>query len=119
MIRFIEEHRDRYGVEFLCRALRAAVRGFLTSRGYRAVKARSASAAQLRDELLMPEIQQLHAKHYGVYGRLKMHALLKREGWGDRPRPDRASDAARRRAWDTEIKARVHHTPRQSGDTAC
>lgn len=29
----------------------------------------------------MPEIQQFHAKHYGVYGRRKMRALLKREGW--------------------------------------
>lgn len=30
----------------------------------------------------MPEIQRLHAKHYGVYGRRKMHALLRREGRG-------------------------------------
>jgi transposase InsO family protein len=81
MIRFIDEYRDRFGVEFLCCTLRAAVRGFLTSRGYRAAKARSASARQLRDELLLPEIRRLHAKHYGVYGRRKMHALLKREGW--------------------------------------
>jgi len=81
MIAFIDEHRDRFGVEFLCRTLRAAVRGFLTSRGYRAAKQRTPSARQLRDELLVPEIQRLHAKHYGVYGRRKMHALLKREGW--------------------------------------
>lgn len=81
MIQFIDEYRDRFGVEFLCRTLRAAVRGFLTSRGYLAAKQRPASARQLRDELLVPEIQQLHAKHYGVYGRRKMHALLRREGW--------------------------------------
>lgn len=36
---------------------------------------------RLRDELLVSEIQRLHAKHYSVYGRRKMHALLKREGW--------------------------------------
>lgn len=81
MIRFIDEYRDRFGVEFLCRALRTAVRGFLTSRGYRAAKQRTSSARQLRDELIVPEIQQLHARHYGVYGRRKMHALLRREGW--------------------------------------
>lgn len=81
MIAFIDRHRDRYGVEFLCRTLRAAVRGFLTSRGYRAAKSRPASTRQLRDELLIPEIRRLHAKHYSVYGRRKMHALLKREGW--------------------------------------
>lgn len=81
MIQFINEYRDRFGVEFLCRTLRAAVRGFLTSRGYRAAKKRRASARQLRDELLVSEVRRLHAKHYSVYGRRKMHALLKREGW--------------------------------------
>ena len=81
MIQFIDEHRDRFGVEFLCRTLRTAVRGFLTSRGYRAAKSRPSSERQLRDKLLVSEIQRLHAKHYSVYGRRKMHALLKREGW--------------------------------------
>lgn len=81
MITFIDLHRDRFGVEFLCRTLRAAVRGFITSRGYRATKTRTPSARQLRDELLIPEIQRLHKQHYSVYGRRKMHALLQREGW--------------------------------------
>ena len=81
MIRFIDTYRDRFGVEFLCRTLRAAIRGFLTSRGYRAAKSRLPSARQLRDEALVPEITRLHHKHYGVYGRRKMHALLRREGW--------------------------------------
>ncbi len=81
MITFIDEHRDRFGVEFGCRTLRAAVRGFLTSRGYRAAKTRSASVRQRRDELLVAEVQRLHAKHDGVYGRPKMHAVLRREGW--------------------------------------
>ncbi|MBK0418742.1 IS3 family transposase [Leucobacter sp. CSA1] len=81
MITFIDEHRDRFGVEFICRVLGAAVRRFLTSRGYRAAKTRPASVRQLRDELLVPEIQRLHAENYGVYGVRKMHALLQREGW--------------------------------------
>ena len=81
MITFIDEHRDRFGVEFLCRTLRAAIRGFLTSRGYRAAKSRLPSARHLQDEVLIPEIKRLHHKHYGVYGRRKMHALLRREGW--------------------------------------
>jgi len=81
MIRFIDKHRDRFGVEFLCRTLRAAVREFLTSRGYRAAKHRQPSARQLRDNLLMPEIQRLHKKNYSVYGVRKMHAKLQREGW--------------------------------------
>ena len=36
MIAFIDAHRDQFGVELICRILRAAIPGFLTSRGYRA-----------------------------------------------------------------------------------
>ena len=81
MIRFIDEHRDRFGVEVICRVLRPAVQGFLTSRGYRAAVDRSPSARRLRDDLLVPEIARLHAENYGVYGRRKMHALMRRQGW--------------------------------------
>src|SRR5690606_28830878 len=81
MIRFIDMHRDRFGVELICRVLRPAVRGFVSSRGYRAAKARVPSARQLRDDLLVPEVVRLHAENYGVYGRRKMHALLRRQGW--------------------------------------
>ena len=81
MIRYIDEHRDRFGVEAICRVLRPAVRGFITARGYRAARSRTASARQVHDDLLVPEVTRLHARHYGVYGRRKMHALLNREGW--------------------------------------
>ena len=81
MIRFIDMHRDQFGVELICRVLKDAVRGFLTSRGYRAAKSRPASARQLKDELLVGEIRRLHAENYGVYGVRKMHALLRRQGW--------------------------------------
>jgi transposase InsO family protein len=81
MIQFINEHRDRFGVELICQVLRPAVRGFLTSRGYRAAVSRTPSARQLRDDLLVPEVRRLHAENYGVYGRRKMHALMRRQGW--------------------------------------
>ena len=81
MIRFIDMHRDQFGVELICRVLKDAVRAFLTSRGYRAAKTRPASARQLRDELLVGEIVRLHEENYGVYGVRKMHALLRRQGW--------------------------------------
>lgn len=81
MIRYIDEHRDQFGVEAICRTLRAAVRGFITSRGYRATKTRVPSARRLRDDLLKPEVARLHGENYGVYGVRKMHALLKRQGW--------------------------------------
>lgn len=81
MIRFIDEHRDQFGVEAICRTLRAAVRGSITSRGYRAAKTRVPSARRLRVDLLKPEVARLHAENYGVYGVRKMHALLRRSGW--------------------------------------
>lgn len=81
MIRFIDEHRDQFGVELICRVLRPAVRGFITSRGYRAAKTRPPSPRQLKDDLLVPEVARLHAENYGVYGRRKMHALIRRQGW--------------------------------------
>lgn len=82
MIRFIDEHRDRFGVEFVCRTLRAAVRGFLTSRGYRTAKKRLLSPRQLRDEILVPEIKRRHHQHYGVYGRRKNACLAATRGLG-------------------------------------
>ena len=81
MIAFVDKMRDRFGVELVCRLMRQAEVGFLTARGYRAAKARPASARQLRDALLIPEIVRLHAESYGVYGVRKMHALLRRQGW--------------------------------------
>ncbi|WQB71026.1 IS3 family transposase [Microbacterium invictum] len=81
MIRFIDEYRDRFGVELICQVLRPAVQGFLTSRGYRAAVGRAPSARQLKDELLVPEVARLHAENYRVYGRRKMHALMRRQGW--------------------------------------
>jgi transposase InsO family protein len=39
------------------------------------------SVRQLKDELLVPEVARLHAENYGVYGRRKMHALMRRQGW--------------------------------------
>lgn len=81
MIQFVDEHRDCFGVELICRVLRPAVQGFFTARGYRAAAGRAPSARQLKDELLVPEIARLHAENYGVYGRRKMHALMRRQGW--------------------------------------
>ncbi|MAO80098.1 MAG: hypothetical protein CMH82_05425 [Nocardioides sp.] len=77
MIRFIDEHKDQFGVEAICRVLRPAVRGFITARGYRAAKTRAPSAWSLKDELLVPEIARLHGENYGVYGVRKMHALMR------------------------------------------
>ena len=81
MIAFIDEHRDQFGVEAICRTLRATECGFITSRGYRAAKTRPASARALRDVLLLEELRRIHMENYSVYGVRKMHHAMARAGW--------------------------------------
>ncbi|MGY4843582.1 IS3 family transposase [Kocuria sp. MNB10] len=81
MIRFIDMHRDQFGVEAICRTLSATGCGFITSRGYRAAKQRPASARALRDKILTEELKRIHAENYSVYGVRKMHHAMARAGW--------------------------------------
>ena len=81
MIRFIDEQRDRFTVEFICQTLRNHREGgFITSRGYRQHKARGVSARRLRDAALVERLREVHAGNYGVYGVRKMWHALRREG---------------------------------------
>jgi putative transposase len=72
--RLIDAHRDRFGVEPICRALQFA------PRTYWAAKARPLCARARRDEALKPEIARVHAENFGVYGADKVWAQLNREG---------------------------------------
>lgn len=82
MIRFIDEHKDRFGVEPICRTLANHLEGgFITSRGYRAAKARPASARSIRDEQLIEVMREVHADNYSVYGYRKMWHTLVALGW--------------------------------------
>jgi hypothetical protein len=81
MIRYVDTFKDRFGVEAICRILRATESGFVTARGYRAAKTRPLSARRLSDDLLGTEMVRLHKENYGVYGVRKMHALMLRQGW--------------------------------------
>ena len=74
MIAYIDDHRERFGVEPICRALQFA------ARTYYAAKARPPSARSVRDEALKPEIRRVHADNFGVYGAAKVWAQLNREG---------------------------------------
>src|SRR5699024_12876941 len=81
MIAYIDMFRDRFGVESICRVLGATDRGFITSRGYRATKTRSASARSRRDAAMIPVFKELHQANYGVYGLRKMcHAMARAGG---------------------------------------
>lgn len=81
MIAFIDAHRDQFGVELICRVLRAAIPGFLTARGYRAARVRPACDREIRDEQLIADLRTVHKDNFSVYGVKKMHAAMKRRGW--------------------------------------
>jgi putative transposase len=81
MIAYIDAHRDQFGVEFICAVLRAAIPGFLTSRGYRAARTRPPSDREIRDEQFIAELHTVHRDNYSVYGVKKMHQAMKRRGW--------------------------------------
>lgn len=81
MIQFIDEHRDCFSIEFMCKTLNAhRAGGFITSRGYRQSKARGLSSRRLRDVALAEHISEVHAENYGVYGVRKMWRTLRRQG---------------------------------------
>jgi putative transposase len=73
---FIDEHRDRFGVEPICRALQIAPSTFY------AVRARQAAPAKRtrRDAELLVQIRRVHEQHKGLYGARKVWHQLRREG---------------------------------------
>ena len=74
MSAYIDQHRDRFGVEPICSVLQFA------PRTYYAIKARPSSARALRDLELKPAIARVHRDNFGVYGVDKVWAQLNREG---------------------------------------
>ena len=81
MIAFIDMHREKFGVEAICRILGATECGFITSRGYRASKIRPRSARSLRDEMLVEELRRIHQENDSVYGVRKMWHAMRHAGW--------------------------------------
>jgi putative transposase len=74
MITYIDDHRDRFGVEPICRVLPIA------PSTYYAARRRPRSARRRRDQELKAEIRRVHAEHFGVYGARKIWRQLHREG---------------------------------------
>ena len=81
MLSYIDAHKDQFGPGAICRVLKQAERGFITSRGYRKATTRVPSARTLSDSLLIPEIQRVHAENFSVYGIRKMWHAMNREGF--------------------------------------
>jgi putative transposase len=74
VIRFIDMHRDRFGVEPICTTLQVA------PSTYYAAKQRPPCARRVRDEQLKREIARVWGENFRVYGADKIWTQLNREG---------------------------------------
>jgi putative transposase len=73
-VRFIDEHRDEFGVEPICRVLQVA------SSTYYAAKARRPSAQAIRDAVMMRVLMALWVANRKVYGAHKLWKAARRAG---------------------------------------
>jgi len=84
LVDYIDRHRERLGVEPICRVLRRA--GMLAPSSCYAAKTRPPSARTVADEQRLALIREVHEKNFGAcgacgaYGVRKMHAELNRRG---------------------------------------
>jgi putative transposase len=74
MTRYIDEHRDRFGVEPICRALQVA------PSTYYAARRRPPSQRAVRDAELRPKVLKVFDDNYRVYGVRKLWRQLQRQG---------------------------------------
>ena len=75
MVKFIDEHRDEYGVEPICAQLPIAPSTYYAS------KTRPLSARAIRDAMLMPILLALFQANYSVYGVRKLWKAARRAGY--------------------------------------
>jgi hypothetical protein len=87
---FIDGHRDRFGVEPICRVLDVSASAYY----YRAKGERS--TRQLEDERLLERIRKVHKANYEAYGYRRTWKALRRAG-GDRSALSGAAADARPR----------------------
>ncbi len=80
MIAFIDDHREAYGVEPICRILPIAPSTYHEHASKRRDPARRSERAK-RDERLKGEIQRVFEENFRVYGVRKVWRQLKREGF--------------------------------------
>lgn len=79
MVAFIEDHREEYGVEPICKVLPIAPSTYYTHRARKADPALRSQRAR-RDEGLKVEIQRAWKENRGIYGVRKIWRQLGREG---------------------------------------
>jgi len=72
--RFIDEHRERFGVEFTCQTLGVSASAYYQ----RATGERS--AREIEDERLLERIREIHVANYEAYGYRRTWKALRRAG---------------------------------------
>lgn len=75
MTGYVNGHKDRFGIEPICKELL-----FAPSTYYAAIT-RSPSLRSLHDDVLKEQIMRVWKDNYRVYGADKVWAQMKREGW--------------------------------------
>jgi putative transposase len=85
VVAFVDDHRDRFGVEPICRVL--TEHGVpIAPNSYYAHKVRAPAARTLRDQVVLAQIVRVHTDPKlgrGLYGVRKVHATLVRQGGVD------------------------------------
>ena len=79
MVSYIDAHRDRFGVEPICKELRIAPSTYYEHKVRARQPSRRPPRAQ-RDEVLKTEIARIWNQNFQVYGARKVWKQLKREG---------------------------------------
>lgn len=71
---FVDEHRERFGVEPICRTLEISASAYYRRRGG------GRSARSVEDERLLARIKEVHEANYCAYGYRRMWIALGRQG---------------------------------------
>ncbi|WP_170963571.1 IS3 family transposase [Cellulosimicrobium cellulans] len=79
LVDYIDQHREAFGVEPICRVLAGSGMQVAPSTYY-AAKTRTPSRRSVTDAATTTLIEQVHAENYGVYGARKVHAERRRRG---------------------------------------
>jgi putative transposase len=80
MVRYIDDHRDRFGVEPICAVLPIAPSTYFLHKAQQQEPGIRSARAQ-RDDELRAAIQRVWDEHQQVYGPRKVWRQLRREGW--------------------------------------
>jgi len=75
MVSFVDEHRDRWPVEVMCRTIG------LPERTFHAAKVRPPSARSVSDAVHAVEIRRAWTGNYSCYGPRRVYKQLRREGY--------------------------------------